>query len=135
MLFIKFKQMKSNFLKHLFAPFIKNNGGEEIKLVVVDGITYNIEKGTKTASVIAGELKYSGSVVIPSNFKSNSTIYKVKSVEEQAFYGCTQLTNVVIPNSVTSIGSRAFIMMYLEAQNNQEQPEITKYKPLIINVF
>jgi len=25
--------------------------------------------------------------------------------------------------------------LYLEAQNNQKQPEITKHKPLIINVF
>ena len=25
--------------------------------------------------------------------------------------------------------------LYLEALNNQKQPEITKYKPLIINIF
>ena len=26
-------------------------------------------------------------------------------------------------------------IMYLEAQNNQKQPEIIKHKPLIINIF
>ena len=28
-----------------------------------------------------------------------------------------------------------FLSLYLEAQNNQKQPEITKHKPLIINTF
>ena len=30
---------------------------------------------------------------------------------------------------------RIFVSLYLEAQNNQNYSEITKYKPLIISVF
>lgn len=40
---------------------------------------------------------------------SNSTIPNtVKRIEQEAFYGNTELSNITIPNSVTSIGSYAF---------------------------
>ena len=54
------------------------------------------------------------------------------------FNGCTSLTKVNMHDDITSIGGWAFKScrcLYLEAQNNQKQPEITKHKPLIINIF
>ena len=72
----------------------------------VDGIWYNFDNDTQTASVINGE--YSGSVVIPSSVTYNGTTYSVTSIEFGAFFYCFSLTSVEIPNSVTSIGDDAF---------------------------
>ena len=50
----------------------------------------------------------SGNVVIPSTVTYNGTTYSVTSIGEGAFYACSDLTSVTIPNSVTSIGEGAF---------------------------
>ena len=51
---------------------------------------------------------YSGSVVIPSTVIYNSKTYNVISISGYAFSGCSGLTSVCIPNSVTSISEYAF---------------------------
>ena len=50
----------------------------------------------------------SGDVVIPSSVTNNGTTYSVTSIGDDAFYYCSGLTSVTIPNSVTSIGNYAF---------------------------
>ena len=50
----------------------------------------------------------SGAVVIPSSVTNNGTTYSVTSIGYSAFYSCSGLTSVTIPNSVTSIGKWAF---------------------------
>ena len=50
----------------------------------------------------------SGDVVIPSSVTNNGTTYSVTSIGDDAFYYCSGLTSVTIPNSVTSIGQSAF---------------------------
>ena len=50
----------------------------------------------------------SGDVVIPSSVEYNGTTYRVTSIGDGAFYACSGLTSVSIPNSVTSIGEEAF---------------------------
>ena len=75
-------------------------------VVEVDGICYGISE--TTATVTSGEKKYSGDIVIPESITYKNSNYSVTSIGYEAFYECSSLTSVTIPNSVTSIGSDAF---------------------------
>ena len=57
---------------------------------------------------VAGDNSVSGAVVIPSSVTNNGTTYSVTSIGYSAFYSCSGLTSITIPNSVTSIGTYAF---------------------------
>ena len=72
-----------------------------------DGIYYNLISKVKTAEVTKGEEEYSGEVVIPSSITVAGKEYTVTSIGNEAFYRCSGLTSVTIPNSVTSIGECA----------------------------
>ena len=50
----------------------------------------------------------SGDLIIPSTISYNGTTYSVTSIGDRAFYYCSGLTSVTIPNGVTSIGGSAF---------------------------
>ena len=83
--------------------------------VVIDGIYYDLDETKKTAGVTyrGGDYddyddEYSGSVTIPETITYNSEIYSVTYIDERAFYDCSRLTEVTIPNSVTYIGFFAF---------------------------
>ena len=51
---------------------------------------------------------YSGTVIIPSSVTYSNKTYSVISIGAYAFYECSGLTSVTIPNSVKSIGYSAF---------------------------
>ena len=74
--------------------------------VEIDGINYELVAKIKEATVISGW--YSGEVVIPESVEHEGTTYSVTSIGDEAFYECSGLTSVTIPNSVTSIGESAF---------------------------
>jgi hypothetical protein len=77
--------------------------------VEINGIYYNlVEKAIKIAEVMQHPNKYTGDVVIPEKVDYNGASYSVTSIGSSAFYGCSGLISVTIPNSVTSIGSSAF---------------------------
>ena len=74
--------------------------------VEVDGIYYNLNKTEKTAQVARNN--YSKDIKIPSYIIVNEIEYTVTSISDDAFYDCSGLTSITIPNSVTSIGRGAF---------------------------
>ena len=74
----------------------------------IDGVYYKLWPDGHEASVIAGSIKYSGNVVIKESIVSGGEKYIVKTISQEAFQSCTDLTSVVIPNSVVSIMSSAF---------------------------
>ena len=79
----------------------------------VDGIYYNINGNEATVTYRGTSYsqysnEYSGSVTIPSTVTYNGMTYSVTSIGYDAFYGCSGLTSVDIPNSVIYIGQAAF---------------------------
>ena len=83
-----------------------------------DGVTiyYDITSSTdKTCEVTYRGIwydsfsdEYTGSIVIPETVTYNGTTYSVTSIGYEAFYRCSGLTSITIPNSVTSIENYAF---------------------------
>jgi len=79
----------------------------------VDGIYYNITSSEDLTVAVSYRgssnnsysNEYSGQVSIPETVVYNENSYRVTSIKEYAFYYCSSLTSVTIPNSVTSIGS------------------------------
>ena len=54
--------------------------------------------------------EYIGAVTIPATVTYNGKTYSVTSIGNSAFYQCSSLKSVTIPNSVTSIGDDAFCL-------------------------
>ena len=96
----------STILFMIFLHFEANAYDAEI-----DGIFYNFDQAAQTAKVTFKSNKsssnssaYSGEVTIPSTVTFNGVMHSVISIDDEAFYYCTGLTNIDIPNTVTTIG-------------------------------
>lgn len=76
--------------------------------VEIDGIFYRLSAKSRSAEVIAGTTKYTGTVNIPATVQLNGAPYSVTSIGTIAFKDCSALTSVKIPEGITSIGIGAF---------------------------
>ena len=72
---------------------------------IVDGIAYDID-GINVTVTSGGD--YIGNINIPDSVTNNGITYKVTTIGVEAFYACSELSEVTIPNSVTSIEENAF---------------------------
>ena len=59
------------------------------------------------ATVVAGG-EYTGDITIPATVENGGTTYTVTKIGEDAFFGCSSLVSVDIPDGVVSIGDYAF---------------------------
>ena len=82
----------------------------------VDGLYYNIVSlEDLTCEITYGDIvdeyhgTYSGDIVIPETVTYNNKTLTVVKIGEYAFYYCSELSSVTIPNTVTYIDSNAFV--------------------------
>jgi hypothetical protein len=75
---------------------------------MADGIAYNVNSNGNTVTVTftAFSNNYPGvtAINIPERVTRNKTEYRVTAIGSYAFYECTALTSIIIPNTVTTIG-------------------------------
>ena len=82
--------------------------------VKIGDLFYNLDATNQTAEVTSQNSSnpyWSTTIttaIIPASVEYNSVTYSVTSIGGWAFYNCSGLTSVTIPNSVTSIGEYAF---------------------------
>ena len=102
-------------LAMILLPLVAS--AHDIEVKNADGVTiyYNyINDGTELEVTFRGSSydsysnEYQGNVAIPEEVTYMNRTRKVTSIGDYAFYECSGLTSVTIPNSVTSIGDYAF---------------------------
>lgn len=92
----------------MFIPLVVSSHSFE-----VNGIFYNYNGNGVTVTYKGSSFsqysdEYYGDVIIPESVTYNGVTYPVSSIGEYAFSSCSNMSSVVIPNSVTSIGKWAF---------------------------
>ncbi len=81
-----------------------NSGSFNLSLAVYSPFTFTLNDDGSSYTFSRCDESYNGEVVIPATFKGKP----VTSIGYCAFYNCSSLTSVTIPDSVTSIGDYAF---------------------------
>lgn len=110
--------MKRNNISFIGAVLISMIGAKGFAYdAKVDGIYYHFSGTTAEVTCecppYAGgsegnRLTYFGNLIVPESVTFNGNTYTVTSIGDHAFWGCSDLLSVTIPNSVTTIGQEAF---------------------------
>ena len=78
-----------------------------------DGILYDItseiELTVEVNRSFSDEHQYRGDIVIPKEVEHNTKIYTVTGIDDEAFFGCHELTSIKLPNTIKYIGGSAFL--------------------------
>ena len=108
------KKLLLAFLLSLCCVAIHSADGDIFTAQTIEGVDVKykvISESEKTCQVGLGiwnqpaiSTSYVGSVTIPNSVNGYSVIF----IGMSAFYDCSSLTSVTIPNSVTTIGNSAF---------------------------
>ena len=99
-----------NYILSLLALLTSVNAFAQNYDFVRDGIYYMVTSAdSKTVEVVASvNQSYSGDIAIPQAVTYLGLTYTVTRIGDGAFYNCSGLTSITIPNSVISIGDYAF---------------------------
>ena len=103
----------------LLAPmathaFNVNIGNVKVEFKVLDDEKHLVQLGEGKKNRPAVAATTPGTLVIPETVQRSSTTYTVVKVGDYAFYGCTELRGVTLPNTVEEIGNYAFNMSGIE---------------------
>jgi len=88
---------------------------DECIYTVIGNVRYRIYlgyDGNNKAIVVRQAINIGKDIVIPASITYNGENYPVTSISKEAFYNCSNLKSVKIPNSVKSIGENAFGFCY-----------------------
>ena len=85
----------------------------------IDGVRYALKGG---AATVVKQPNNIAETYIPETVTYKGTTYAVTSISKKAFYNCSNLTKIVIPDSVKSVGLYAFaycdnLTIYCEAES------------------
>ena len=114
--YLKLINMKQTFITLLMLLIALEMNAYDVK---IDGIYYNIVSKGHIAIVTYQSIEeggtyggyksdYKGKIIIPSKIVYKEEEYSVTQIGDGAFGNCSQVTEIVIPNTVTSIGEEAF---------------------------
>lgn len=75
--------------------------------VKIDGIYYNLNKNTKSATVTYGDVigYYEEDIVIPETITSDGNDYTIVALGDSAFWYCRKMTSLTMPNTVKTIAA------------------------------